>query len=404
MIRAMSHAPALAAALFLTLAPPATAQDWSLPPTFGVISLNSNFLPDPNWISVLAGGSVRAQYTDAATGSPCTGHFAEAPDFRVHFTAEENFPLSFFVEARDDTVLLVNTPDGTFHCNDDSQGLNPALTFEDPLEGQYDIWVGTYAPTNGDYPPATLSVSELAPFVGSFERAFFGNDDRVVIDPNTAPWSMIGFLDMSDASCTATLIGPSTLLTAAHCIASNGVVNAPPVEFLAGFQNGNSVARSRTSGFHLPAGWRNGEQQGTDYAFVFLTEPLGNQLGWMDVGPLTQAELAAYQSGQGPDIMQAGYSYDQQGVMTGNLDCPFIRLGEQNTLIHECDTLQGDSGSPLFIADGDRFRIIGVESHTEPQPREPFDLNVAMYTADIATELQRVSRGGSSGGSVRPSK
>jgi protease YdgD len=35
--------------------------------------------------------------------------------------------------------------------------------------------------------------------------------------------------------------------------------------------------------------------------------------------------------------------------MTGNLDCPFVDLGPDSTLIHECDTLQGDSGSPLFI-------------------------------------------------------
>jgi hypothetical protein len=32
----------------------------------------------------------------------------------------------------------------------------------------------------------------------------------------------------------------------------------------------------------------------------------------MDVTGLSDAELAAYRAGDGPDILQAGYSYDQQ--------------------------------------------------------------------------------------------
>ncbi|KPQ17340.1 MAG: hypothetical protein HLUCCO18_04750 [Rhodobacteraceae bacterium HLUCCO18] len=114
----------------------------------------------------------------------------------------------------------------------------------------------------------------------------------------------------------------------------------------------------------------------------------------MDVTGLSDAELAAYRAGDGPDILQAGYSYDRQGVMTGNLDCPFVTLGPDSTLIHECDTLQGDSGSPLFIAGEDgRYRVIAIESHTEAQPREPHDRNVAVYADSIMAEMRALAAG-----------
>ncbi len=379
--------PLLLIALVL-LPAQALAQDTSLPPTFGEVALTSNFQPDPNRTQLQAGGAIRAEYTDAVTGTRCVGHFADAPDLRLQFTtADFGFPLSFYVDAREDTVLLVATPDGTFHCNDDSLGLNPALSFEDPQAGAYNIWVGTYAETGSDFPLAELGITELDPRIQSLERAFFGHDDRVIIDATTAPWNMIGFVDLSEANCTGTLIGPATVVTSAHCIAENGEITTPPVEFLAGFQNGEFVARSGVSGFHVAPGYLDGEQEGTDYAFIYLTDPIGEQLGWMDVGVLTPTEVSELQAGRGPDILQAGYSYDQQGVLTGNLDCPFIELGGENTLIHQCDTLQGDSGSPLFIADGDRYRLIGVESRTDDQPDQEFDRNVAMYTDYVLEEL-----------------
>ena len=387
MFRQITFATALA------LAAPATAQDISFEPSFGVVSITSGFEPETNWIHLLAGGANLGEYTDRTLDIRCAGYFADPPDFRVFFTPGTD-PLSFYVESGADTVLLINAPDGEWYCNDDSSGLDPALTFDTPLAGQYDIWVGTYSATDGDYPGATLAITQGTPFAATFARAFYGEDDRIAVDTTQAPWTMIGFLDLDVTSCTGVLIGPATVLTAAHCIANNGVIATPPGEFLAGYDQGQSVARSAAIGYHVPAAWLAGEQEGSDFAFVYLAQPIGDQVGWMDVTGLSTTEIAAYASGTGPDIMQAGYSYDQDGVMTGNLDCPFVEIGPFSTLVHECDTLQGDSGSPLFIAgENGRYRIIGVESHTNPRPREPFDQNVAMYAESIMAEMRALASG-----------
>lgn len=383
----------VAATLALALPEPAAAQDFSLPPTFGVVSITTGFLPDPNWISVLAGGPNRSEYSDVASGGACIGYFAEAPDMRVHYEAGTQYPLAFFVDSREDTVLLVNTPDGAWHCNDDTVALNPAIEFDKPLSGQYDIWVGTYAPSDGEFPPATLSITEVSAFESQdFTIAFFGADDRQVMQTAAAPWNMIGFVDLSDASCTGTLVGPDVVLTAAHCLVNEGQNTSTPERFIAGFDQGSFVAESAITGSHVPQGWINGEQTGTDYAFLFLAEPIGNQVGWMSVGPLSPVEQGALQLGGELQILQAGYSYDQQGVMTGHIGCPFVGVDPANELYHECDTLQGDSGSPLFIRDAQGFRIVGVESHSRdnPDPSTSFNLNVAMHTEYVVREMQNL--------------
>ncbi|QXT39251.1 trypsin-like serine peptidase [Gymnodinialimonas ceratoperidinii] len=381
----------LAALLISAPFSPALAQDPALNSTFGILNLQAGFSNDPNSVYLLAGGHMQRSFTDAASGDVCRGYFAEAPDFRVVYDATNGDDFSITAESYDDPVLLVNGPDGRWYCNDDTFGLDSAVTFEAPQSGTYDIWVGTYGDTQGEYPGAQLGFTALAPFEPQIRRSFFGEDDRVVLDPTQAPWNMIGLVEMQSGSCTGTLIGPDVVLTGGHCLVNLGEQDNPPLTFRAGYQNGSAVATSRVTGYHVPQMWRVAEQEGMDFGFFFLEQPLGEQLGWMEIGTLSQAELSAFANGNGPEILQAGYSADQPEVLTGNLSCPFVQLGPQNTLQHECDTVQGDSGSPLFVEDGDGYRIIGVESHTNFQPEQDFDMNVAMYVGNIVREFQALS-------------
>jgi hypothetical protein len=106
----------LALSAAIALAAPAAAQDVAYEPSFGVVSITSGFQPETNWVHLLAGGANRGEYTDRNLDIRCTGYFADAPDFRVFFTPGTD-PLSFYVESGDDTVLLINTPDGDLRVN-----------------------------------------------------------------------------------------------------------------------------------------------------------------------------------------------------------------------------------------------------------------------------------------------
>lgn len=95
-------------------------------------------------IRIVSGG--RFDVRSLETAPSCRGHVMLEPDviLRLH---EPPPSLRLLVRAAGDTTLVVRTPDGQWRCDDDGGGAtNPALTLEHPLEGQYDIWIGSYRP------------------------------------------------------------------------------------------------------------------------------------------------------------------------------------------------------------------------------------------------------------------
>lgn len=121
----------------------ATSQDVNLPPTFGSKSLKAGFEPDPFRVpNVITGGNIE---TDKGG---VTAWVSKAPDFRLNYAAGE-FKLTIKFASSGDTTLLINTPDGKWVADDDSDGDdNPRVTFDNPKSGQYDIWVGSFEKKN----------------------------------------------------------------------------------------------------------------------------------------------------------------------------------------------------------------------------------------------------------------
>lgn len=132
------------------------AQDFSLNPSFGQTTLSAGFAPDPYTVQITAGGNIDAS---ASLGGECRGMIANAPDYRLNYNAG-SLPLYIGAQSGADTTIVINAPDGSWYCNDDSNGLNPMVSWGSPMSGQYDIWIGTYGSGSG-MASATLTISEL---------------------------------------------------------------------------------------------------------------------------------------------------------------------------------------------------------------------------------------------------
>jgi S1-C subfamily serine protease len=132
--------------------------DFAELPTFGTVELEAGFPDDPHMVEMISGGEVDAAYL----GGECTGFAAIAPDFRLDWEGDTS-DLTIYFSADDggDTTLLVNRPDGTWVCNDDSgpDAFDPLISLTGAPEGQYDIWVASY--TAGSFVAGTLYITEL---------------------------------------------------------------------------------------------------------------------------------------------------------------------------------------------------------------------------------------------------
>lgn len=105
------------------------------PPTGGTVDLAT--MPGGGRIE----GTTQPGVMVNTWGSGCVGYVPVVP--HLHVQAREPTPvaISAHTDGPGDLVLVVQDPQGTLHCNDDTDGRHPAVTFVAP-PGVTAIWVG----------------------------------------------------------------------------------------------------------------------------------------------------------------------------------------------------------------------------------------------------------------------
>jgi hypothetical protein len=143
------------------LASAAYAQDSNSPPASdaptALVSVRppAGFTLDPFFVSLQGGGRVDAAILDKS----CTGFVPTVPSVAFEHQGDADL-LRMFFYSDGDPVLVVQEPDGSFLCNDNTnlQVLDPTVHIAAPTKGRYTVWVGSRR--SNDLIPGVLVFTE----------------------------------------------------------------------------------------------------------------------------------------------------------------------------------------------------------------------------------------------------
>jgi protease YdgD len=195
------------------------------------------------------------------------------------------------------------------------------------------------------------------------------NDPRQRVDPAGAPWRALGRVQTEVGNrCTGALVGPRTVLTAAHCLVSGTsrrFVQPRSVHFLLGYDRGQWAARARVTAYVTGPGYDPERgPAGADWALLTLDQAIGT--------PDRMLPLLRQAPPPRTPVMLGGYQQDRPEVLMADTACRLIGMQRHGTghqtLVHDCAGTRGSSGAPLLArtADGTRWAVAGVIAATSP--------------------------------------
>lgn len=204
-------------------------------------------------------------------------------------------------------------------------------------------------------------------------------DEEEVADPNANPGDpiiatdpparSIGLLEMQDGSlCSASVVAPDVILTAAHCLFDEDHERVAPARFSAGYDQGEYVVASKIRDIYIPPEFdharflNSSDLDGYDYAFIRLLKPVGDETGILPIRVLSEAELDTMVQSADRTFLQVGYGNEESDHPVVRRNCRIERWWGDNTYAHFCGTVPGDSGSPNLVLLNGEYAIIGIES------------------------------------------
>jgi protease YdgD len=199
-------------------------------------------------------------------------------------------------------------------------------------------------------------------------RGVGSHDPRARLDPEKLPWRAVGKLQATSTNlrviCTGTLVGASTVLTAAHCVynpRTQTSFSPGSVHFLIGYSGGRYAGHAIGVKIETGPGYDPGRAEatmGSDWALVSLDTKLGSA---DRVLPIVSGSPPV-----GSYVMLGGYQQDHPLVLMADTECRIIeRLVDANgrhLLRHNCAGTGGVSGAPLLTEKGGKWYVAGIDS------------------------------------------
>lgn len=199
-------------------------------------------------------------------------------------------------------------------------------------------------------------------------------------------WEAIGRLDSGISFCSATLIAPDLVLTAAHCLfdGDGNRIEDERFIFSASLRNGRAEAYRNISQSHMPAdypGPYNGSGSETiayDIALLQLDHPIPEQ---------TVTPIALGAQGRARDLVTVvSYGRDRETMASIEEGCEIL-ADDGRVHILSCNVVSGSSGAPILRVENGAVEVIAVVSALAEWNGGP--VSVAVAAEDLVPDLIR---------------
>lgn len=186
-------------------------------------------------------------------------------------------------------------------------------------------------------------------------RAMAGQNDALA-------WQAVGRLDAARSGfCTATLIAPDLVLTAAHCVyhsETNALYQPRDLTFRAGLRKGQAVAARKISQIESHPGYDpksvlNQQNIRHDVALLRLAEPITTD----ELDPFVLYDRTV---STGP-VSVVSYGRNREHLPSRQDVCQ-VQAIQQDVMVMDCNVTFGSSGAPVFTHRNGRGQIVSVIS------------------------------------------
>lgn len=164
-------------------------------------------------------------------------------------------------------------------------------------------------------------------------------------------------------NCTATLVSPNVVLTAAHCVYNDKIAQYYSTKYIhfKPYSKNNDAQPVQITTYtvgmkNIPIGDFTEDALYGDWALITLEEPLGCTLGI--------TELAMSNISDGLPLIVAGYPIANKNQLVVDKSCRYALPPTQNNMLRlkHCSLKHGDSGAPLMVLRDGNVAIVGTIS------------------------------------------